>query len=1212
MLIKQLFTKDIHRPINGVVKADQTNNATVFVELDEYVVTKELGEHFEAFFESYMPSVTDPKSKAQTGKLGIWVSGFFGSGKSHFIKILSYLLQNVTAEHQGATKRALDFFKEKITDTFLLSDMQQAVAKENTVILFNIDSRANTDDKEDAILKVFLKVFNETMGYSGDHPHIAHLERDLASRGLYEKFKQSFAERTGSTWLAERDAYDFFRDDISGALSDVTGQTAESTRQWVEQLERNFALDIANFCKWVKEYLDENPQRRLLFFVDEVGQFIGNNTQMMLKLQTITENLGTICEGRAWVIVTSQEDIDAVLGQMKANSGDFSKIQGRFERLSLSSSNTNEVIEKRLLEKNGEARTELSKLYDAKGDILRNQLSFDQTTTAELSNYQDVSSFVHSYPFVPYHYTLVQKIFEAIRKAGATGLHLSRGERSLLDAFQSAAKQVGEAEVGVLVPLYFFYPAIESFLDTAVKKDIDQASEKASISEFTVNILKTLFLIRYVDVIKSTLDNLVTLCITEVDQDKLALRRQIEQSLIVLEQNLLIARQGDEYIFLTNEEKEIENEIKNTDTEISDETAELGNLIFDEILRRNNNYRYPENKQDFAISRYCNGIPRDGSAENDLVVKVLSPIDPSYNDFDKSRCMTFSAEGNGCILIKLDDKARLFNELRIYIKTRKFLRVTAGNRPEQERLLRDKASENNSRYKRLCTEVEQLLKGAAYYALGSELSLKGSVISSMLDEAYRYVIENTFGKLKLVKPYSGDIKREIQNVLLADDVAQANFDFADAAVNPQACLEVEKHIALNEDYGRPLSADDVVKTFARRPYGWNDDEIILILARLALANKICFQLRQQDVPLRQLYDHFIQVRKRAELRVRRIKQQSDANLKRAAKLFRELFSANATENEKALFDDAQNRLQQWLKKLQQYQAKASTGKFPGLTEINNGITLLAGLLEAVNSFQFIERFISEEGALLDFEEDFQDLENFYESQFQTWQKLTQALNVRFERNRLALIKEPQANAALEKLQAIYQQARPYRQIREIEPLIEQVNQVNTTLLQQKRTHAESRLALRIERITELLNAAHASAELKNHALRPFQLALQRLSSSESIAEIHQDITEAEEWEHDAEQLINRFIEQQAKVQPAPVAAPASKNPAEPYAIPKTPERVLNTPPAKKVVSLQTSSIFSKVCQSGYLETEQDIDACLTALKSELLSLVNTNHKVRIK
>ncbi len=95
-----------------------------------------------------------------------------------------------------------------------------------------------------------------------------------------------------------------------------------------------------------------------------------------------------------------------------------------------------------------------------------------------LKPFKDADDFVKNYPFAPYQFQLIQKVFEAIRKAGATGLHLSRGERSILDAFQSAAKTVALNEVGVLVPLYEFYPSIESFLDTAVKKTIDQAGNE--------------------------------------------------------------------------------------------------------------------------------------------------------------------------------------------------------------------------------------------------------------------------------------------------------------------------------------------------------------------------------------------------------------------------------------------------------------------------------------------------------------------------------------------------------------------------------------------------------------------------------------------------------------------------------------------------------------------------------------------------------------
>jgi hypothetical protein len=1233
MQIKDLFTKDINRPINGVVKADQLESSTVFTELDEYVITTELAKHFEEFFDAYMPSVRDPKAKAASGKLGIWVSGFFGSGKSHFIKILSYLLQNINATDGKIDRSAIEFFKDKNLDGFLMGEIDTAITKENTVILFNIDSRANTDDGDDAILKVFLKVFNEQMGFSGDYPHIAHLERELNDKGLLESFHKTFLELTDMEWVENRDSYYLYLDELVESFSRVSNQSIESGRQAMEQLENNFTLDVSNFCKWVKEYLDANEERRVLFFVDEVGQFIGNNTQMMLKLQTITENLGTICEGRAWVVVTSQEDIDSVIGNMSGSKGhDFSKIQGRFERISLSSSNTSEVIEKRLLSKQDAARDELQNLYDKKGDILRNQLAFDNTTTAELANYKDATSFIHSYPFVPYHYTLVQKIFEAIRKAGATGLHLSRGERSLLDAFQTAAKQVRDQDIGVLIPLYYFYPSIESFLDGVVIKDINQASQKDSIPKFAVNVLQTLFLIRYVDVIKSTLDNLVTLCVSKVDEDRLALRHNIENALNALEQNLLIARQGDEYIFLTNEEKEIENEIRETEIELSDETKKLSDLIFDDVLRRDNIYRYPENKQDFPVSRFCNGMPRDGSQENDLVVKVISPIDPNYGEYESAVCANLSQDGNnGAIIIKLADGSKVFDEIRTFIKTDKFLRRNTGNRPEQQQLLHQKGTENQDRNRRIKAEIEELLKDAQFYALGSEQNPKGGPISTILHEMYRYVIENTFSKLKLVKPFPGDLRREIQNTLIADDVGQIGLDLNAQEVNPLASLEVEKHISLADDTGRPITADDIVKRFSKRPFGWNDEEIILIISRLALANKITFQSRQQEVSLKNSYDSLMQMRKRAELRVRRIKQQSEANLKRAAKLFKDFFGKNAPDSEKELFNVAQENLGNMKTKLDGFAQKASTGHYPGVKEIDNGRVLLSSLTEAQSSFQFIELFLSSGNDLVDFEEDYQDLENFYESQFSTWQRLHNALNIDFDRNRTALEKDADALAALQKLESIYNKARPYRDIREIEPLIEKVTKVNQSLLSDKRAHAKSRIEHRIEQVQKQIKEVNVPSELSNKALRSLQLALQRLDGLTGIAEILQEQADAINLEEDAYDLINKFIEeQQAKMarkakeeaeRAASQAAAGSQNTGDTkgsdvtsvdYEPTTTQPPKVAEPAPKKIVSIDTSSVMREVNSAGIIETEGDIDNYLTALKNKLTVLVNNNNKVRIK
>ena len=96
-------------------------------------------------------------------------------------------------------------------------------------------------------------------------------------------------------------------------------------------------------------------------------------------------------------------------------------------------------------------------------------------------------------------------------------MHLAQGERSLLDAFQSAAKQVANAEAGVLVPLYRFYPAIESFLEGTVKRTFDHAGENSSLEAFDCDLLRVLFLIRYVEEMKGNVENLVTLCIDRID-----------------------------------------------------------------------------------------------------------------------------------------------------------------------------------------------------------------------------------------------------------------------------------------------------------------------------------------------------------------------------------------------------------------------------------------------------------------------------------------------------------------------------------------------------------------------------------------------------------------------------------------------------------------------------------------------------------------------
>ncbi|MEI7688405.1 MAG: BREX system P-loop protein BrxC, partial [Planctomycetota bacterium] len=548
-------------------------------------------------------------------------------------------------------------------------------------------------------------------------------------------------------------------------------------------------------------------------------------------MQTITEELGTICRRRAWVVVTSQEDMDRVLGDMsKTKKQDFSKIQGRFfPPLSLSSANVDEVIQSRLLAKVPEVRDEIEAVFKKRGDILKSQLTFKDCGMT-FHQYKDGEDFVKNYPFAPYQFQLIQKIFESIRKAGATGMHLARGERSMLDAFQSAVKTVSIHEVGVLVPLYDFYPSIESFLDTSVKKTIDQAETNTSLEPFDIRLLQVLFLIRYVDEMKGNVDNLVTLCLDQIDGDRLALRRRIEVSLGRLEKESLISRNGDLYTFLTNEERDINKEIRLVDLSSGEEAKLQGDIIFGDVLKEQRKHRFSVNNKDFEFNRRCDHFPVGNQKEGALLLSVITPLADEYEQFDKMRAIGESLNENGHVVIKLGNDESLGRELRAYLQTEKYLsRKNDGTLTEStRRILRDNAEDNRKRRERLSLLLGEMLATAEYFVAGQPLKLKASTPLAALEESMEYLVQNTFNKMSFLKRLTAEPLKEIQTVLRSNDVAKEHLLFQQGENNPDALEEIRNYLQLCAMKSQPVVLHDMLeKRYSLRPFGWPDEEVLL-------------------------------------------------------------------------------------------------------------------------------------------------------------------------------------------------------------------------------------------------------------------------------------------------------------------------------------------------------------------------------------------------
>ena len=201
MMIRDMFADDINRKINGVIKVDQAADDVIEQELNEYVITRELKKHFITFFNYYGDAFDQP-----TADMGVWISGFFGSGKSHFLKMLSYLLEN--KEVKGI--RSVERFRKKFEDdpaTFMLID--RATKGQTETILFNIDIEGSINKDKTAVLRVFAKMFYNYLGFYGEDLKVAKLEQFIAKQGKTEQFRSVFEEKNGASWLESRDAMRF-------------------------------------------------------------------------------------------------------------------------------------------------------------------------------------------------------------------------------------------------------------------------------------------------------------------------------------------------------------------------------------------------------------------------------------------------------------------------------------------------------------------------------------------------------------------------------------------------------------------------------------------------------------------------------------------------------------------------------------------------------------------------------------------------------------------------------------------------------------------------------------------------------------------------------------------------------------------------------------------------------------------------------------------
>ncbi len=830
--LQEILKYDIDRTIDGVIKADDKTN--IRQEVTEYVLTREVSKHLDSLISGYKDSIEAIRRGKPYPYNGVWISGYFGSGKSHLLKMLAYILES----EEGKGNEYAELFVPKIEDQMVKANVQKILEVPARSILFNIDQEAdaaNTGD-EAAILYIFEKVFNRHLGYFPYNRNIAEFERHLDDEGNYEAFKKEYKAVTGNVWEEARSkAFGIGRAKMVQALRKSLGMTDEDARALIEQYKQGSSLSVESFVRRVREWMDrqDSSNYRLNFFIDEVGQFVSGKTRLMLNLQTIAETFATVCEGRVWIFVTSQEDLQSVVGDPTAGQvQDYSKINARYHlRISLSSTDVQEVIQKRLLDKTGDGYELLGDFYMKEKESFRTLFRFESGGRQII--FKDKQQFVLSYPFQAYQYDLLQQSLRGLSEHNAfRGQHISQGERSMLEIFQDVSKRLKGSELFTWATFDLMFEGIRQTLNTALIGAVKSASDNVE-NPFAVRLLKILLMVKYTRTFKATPEHLRVLLIETLEQDLGDLDTKIREALNVLEYQTYIRKNGEVYEFLTNEEKDVEEEIKNTEVDFDMVRKTLSDTAFAGILKlTSTKVRDPELKEDFPFARKVDGELIGKPA--DLTFHMITQEHPNYDD---KQTILNQAMGKKELILYLGADPEFQKNVRLYFQTDIYCRQHHGHdeSPQIQRIISEKQSRNEERKRRMKEQLSDLLSGAELYAMSNEIDIKSTDPVFRFTEGFQKLLRQAYPKLQCLGSHHYT-ESDLRDTLLPDD--NSSLFSGDATQMNEA--EKEMYAFIQREFGQSqvVSIRRLSDTFSAGQYGWYHWAIIIILARLVAREKV--------------------------------------------------------------------------------------------------------------------------------------------------------------------------------------------------------------------------------------------------------------------------------------------------------------------------------------------------------------------------------------
>jgi len=891
--VRELLSRDLSQPIEEVIKLDQQDERTVHNEITEYVATDRIKGQYLTILQAIADAPSDP-----TEGVGVWISGFFGSGKSSFAKNLGYVLAN-----RGVLgKPAGDLFVRQLvqqapTDERVarIRDLVDFIGKrfDTHVIMFDVQVDRAVRRATEPIAEIMYTVLLRELDYAQDYD-VAELEIELEAEGRLGDFVRACAKAFGDqigggmpaestpVTLARVPAQDYavWRQARRGAtriqrasavLHKIDPATYPTPDSWAASLVRDASVTIRDL---VARTFDLTARRRpghgIVFIIDEVGQYVARSADKIENLRAVVEQFGTESKNRVqggkavapvWVIVTSQEKLDEVVAAIDDKRVELARLQDRFRiRIDMAPADIREVATRRVLAKTVAAEPALSQLYERSKAVLQTHTRLERTTRSS-----DVTAgdFVQFYPYLPHFVDLSIDIVSGIRLQPGAPKHIGGSNRTIIkqtyEMLVSERTALGDEPVGALVSLDRIYDLIEGNLSSEKQRDISDIAQRWPDDPWPARTAKAIALLEYVRDLPRSETNLAALLYRQLEGESPLPHVQTAIERLYKAQFIRLTEDG--WKLQTAQEKSWNaerNALSPNPRERHDILEDRMRAIFSEPSLTRYHYR---NVRHFRVGVTWEGRTiTSGDAQVPLALRVADGPDVyaevAARTRDDSRMQAHANDifWVAALTTEIDEVVAELHRSRQMVGKYDQLRAQGKITKEESASLSAEKTDAMRLEDRLRDRLERALaNGRGFFrGVSKDGAALGQRLSEILKALFDHAVPDLYPRLDMApRSLKGAESDEILRAANLNGLSKVFYGPPDGVelvvkegarhvvnLNAPIVKEVAGYLAAEHAYGNKVTGRALESKFGGMGYGWDPEALRLVLATMLRAGAI--------------------------------------------------------------------------------------------------------------------------------------------------------------------------------------------------------------------------------------------------------------------------------------------------------------------------------------------------------------------------------------